>query len=152
MLLLDLKDLSLCKKLDERMSRAVEYLESSQIETLKDGRYAIAGDDIYMVVSSYLTREHDASQFETHQNYIDIQCLVSGEEFIFWNRAEDMCPDGDYNSETDKQNYFDQEGSACLRLRPGIAAVFYPGDAHKACCKVGDTLKSVQKLLVKVKI
>lgn len=152
MLLLDLKDLSLCKKLDERMTRAADYLESIQIETLSDGRYAIAGGDIYMVVSNYLTREHDASQFETHQNYIDIQCLISGEELIFWNRAEDMRFDGDYNPETDKQNYFDQDGSACIRLCPGIAVVFYPGDAHKACCKVGDSLEPVRKLLIKVKI
>lgn len=152
MLLFDLKDLSLCKKLGERMMRAAEYLESIQIDAQSDGRYAIADDDIYMVVSSYLTREPDASQFETHQKYIDIQCLISGEELIFWNRGSDMRPDGDYSPETDKQNYFDQDGAACVRLRPGMAVVFYPDDAHKACCKVGDTLEPVRKLLMKVKI
>ena len=119
---------------------------------MEDGKYSVTGDDIYIVVSIYLTREHNESKYEAHRNYIDIQCLISGEEIIFCNEASRMEVDDAYNSVKDKLNFKDQTGEVSIHLKPGMTAIFYPNDAHKACCKVDGEPKQVRKLLVKIKL
>ncbi|MDN5313530.1 MAG: hypothetical protein PWQ68_2504, partial [Thermoanaerobacteraceae bacterium] len=122
------------------------------LEWIPDGRYNVADDDIYAIVSTYHTREHNKSMFEVHKKYIDIQCMISGEELIFCNESSRLEAHGEYNTANDKLNFNDQTGEVLIHLKPGMAAIFYPNDAHKACCKVNDKTEEVRKLLIKVKI
>jgi len=152
MIIADIKSLSPYKAMSTNMKLAVEYLENVDVESLRDGRYPVAGDDVYIVVSTYTTRQHSESKYEVHHNYIDVQCLLSGEELIFCNEACRLEADGEYNASTDKLNFKDRPGEVSIHLKPGMAAVFYPNDAHKACCMLGDEPSQVRKLLIKVKI
>lgn len=151
MIIADLNSLAPYKRMSKNMEIAIDYLGKIDLSSLEDGKYPVEGDDIYVVVSTYLTREHSESKYEVHRNYIDIQCLINGEELIFCNEACRMEAEGTYNTETDKLNFKDQIGEVSIHLKPGMAAIFYPNDAHKACCKLDDEPKQVRKLLVKVK-
>ncbi len=152
MIIADLKSLTPYKALSRNMELAIDYLGEIDFETMEDGKYPVVGDDIYVVVSTYATREHGESKYEVHRNYIDIQCLISGEELIYCNEFCRMEADGDYNPPNDKQNLKDQTGEVAIHLKPGMAAVFYPNDAHKACCRLRNEPQKVRKLLVKVRL
>lgn len=152
MIIADIHSLAPYKAISKNMQFAIEYLEGIGSQSMEDGKYPVAGDDVYAVVSTYLTRAHSESKYEAHRNYIDIQCLISGEERIFCNEACRMEAEGDYNAVNDKFNFRDQTGAVSIHLKPGMAAIFYPDDAHKACCKLEDEPKQVRKLLVKVKL
>ncbi|AYO31078.1 MAG: hypothetical protein PWR06_113 [Thermoanaerobacteraceae bacterium] len=152
MIVTDIKNLSDFKKLSKNMQIAIDYLEGINPQSMQDGRYNVVDDDIYAIVSTYRTREHNASMFEVHKKYIDIQCMISGEEMIFCNESSRLEAQGEYNTAHDKLNFKDQAGEVLIHLKPGMAAIFYPYDAHKACCKVNDKTEQVRKLLVKVKI
>ncbi|KGK86450.1 YhcH/YjgK/YiaL family protein [Clostridium sp. HMP27] len=152
MIIAGLNSLAPYKAISKNMSLAIEYLERIDLESLEDGKYSIDGDDVYAVVSTYMTREHNESKYENHRNYIDIQCLICGEELVFCNQSYTMERDGDYNTINDKLNFKDKSGEITIHLKPGLASIFYPNDAHKACCKIGDEPKQVRKLLIKVKL
>lgn len=46
----------------------------------------------------------------------------------------------------------DQSGEVTIHMRHGMASVFYPNDAHKACCMIDTEPKQARKLLLKVKL
>ncbi|MHC4320828.1 MAG: YhcH/YjgK/YiaL family protein [Planctomycetota bacterium] len=46
----------------------------------EEKKYEIRGDDIYAIVASYKTR--GPHKFEAHREYVDIQCLLEGQEVI----------------------------------------------------------------------
>lgn len=151
MIVTGLNNLTLYKTMSPNMEIAIEYLERINMQSMEDGKYSVKGDDIYCMVSTYFTRDHDVSKYEIHRNYIDIQCIISGEELVFCSDASRMEADGAYDAEKDKMNLKDQQGEVSILLKPGMAGVFYPNDAHKPCCKIGDDLKQVRKLVIKVK-
>ncbi|MGE4284584.1 MAG: YhcH/YjgK/YiaL family protein [Clostridia bacterium] len=152
MIIADFNSLAPYKAVSKNMQLAIEYLEQIDLQSMEDDKYHVIDDDIFVVVSTYPTRDHNESKYEAHRNYIDIQCLISGEELIFCNQACRMEADGSYNAVNDKLNFKDQEGEVSIHLKPGMAVIFYPNDAHKACCKFDDKPKQVRKLLVKVKL
>ncbi|TCO76872.1 YhcH/YjgK/YiaL family protein [Marinisporobacter balticus] len=152
MIIGDLKNLVPYKAMSNNMKLAIEYLEEIDMTSMVDGKHPVVGDDIFVVMSTYFTREHDESKYEIHHNYIDIQYLIKGEEIIFCNEAHEMEREGDYNPKNDKLNFKDQLGAVSIHMKPGMAAIFYPNDAHKACCKVHNKIQEVRKLLVKVKM
>jgi biofilm protein TabA len=152
MIIAELNSLGYYKSLSKNMKLAIEYLEEVNFQSLEDGKYSIMDNDVYAVVSTYMTREHNASKYEIHHNYIDIQCLISGEELVFWNEAGKLEEDGVYNEVNDKLNFKDMNGEVAINLKSDLAVIFFPNDGHKACCKIGDESKQVRKLLLKVRV
>lgn len=139
------------KSLGKNIHSAINFLESVDMDALEDGRIDVDGEEVYAVVSSYETRDNHISKYEVHREYIDIQTLIEGEEIIFLNDRSIMKPDGQYNHETDKLNLIDSDGEMSLLLKRGRFTIFFPDDAHKACCLVDGRKKNVRKLLLKVK-
>lgn len=152
MIIADSNRLAPFKAISKNIQLAIEHLEEVNTKSIEDGKYYVLGDDIFVVVSSYLTREHNESKYEAHLNYIDIQCLISGEELIFCNEERRMETDGDYNAVSDKINFKDKTGDVSIHMRSGMVAIFFPNDSHKACCMLESGPGNVRKLLIKVRV
>lgn len=152
MIITGLNSLAHYKHLSKNMKTAIEYLEKINFQTIQDGKYEILDKDIYMIISTYNTKENNESKYEAHRKYIDVQCLIEGEELIFCNEASSMKCEGTYKEENDKINFIDRAGDITIHLKPGMVAIFYPSDAHKACCKIGNEPKQVRKLLLKIRL
>lgn len=140
------------KSFSDKMAQAIHFLKTTDFSLIENGKIPIDGDRIYSIISSYQTRPAGQSRYETHRNYIDIQLILEGEENIFFTTSESLVPDGPYQIDFDKQNYLDSKNSSCLHLTPGTVAVFFPHDAHKACCQVHENSSQVRKVLIKVMI
>lgn len=153
MIVTNINSLEYYKSIGERMKLAMEYLKNINTAMLDDGKYNIDSDNIFANVSTYETRKCCESKYEAHRRYIDIQCLIEGEELIYYNDTAFMEADGEYNAEKDKINFKDSKAAASIHLIPGLIAIYYPSDAHKACCRIDDSFSSkVRKLVIKVKI
>lgn len=81
---------------------------------------------------AYLSRARRDCFFETHRLYIDVQCVLSGEEIIEVLPASVLEVEKPYRPEKDVAIYKDAGAGAAERLRlgPGCIAVFFPEDAH----------------------
>lgn len=114
------------------------------------GSYSLRGDDIYMNVMQFATQAADQKKAELHERYIDIQLLLSGEERIQFGIAgsaracEEMHPEEDYQLCREIAN------EQAVTLRPGMFAVFLPGEPHKPGCVV-NVAADIKKVVVKVR-
>lgn len=90
--------------------------------------------------------------YETHHDYIDIQFLISGEEYINSLPLEYLNEIKAYNKAIDAAFYVE----ACIKpqellLGNGYFAILFPQDGHMPQLCV-DKPTSVKKVVVKVKI
>src|SRR5690349_10296377 len=57
----------------ERLAAALRYVQQTDFQSLKPGRYDVRGDEIYALVQHYTPRAKDTAQWEAHRKYYDVQ-------------------------------------------------------------------------------
>lgn len=87
--------------------------------------------------------------FESHREYIDVQCLTEGTEYVEWQDIQYLDLKVEYSKENDYQL---MSGSGSLvKISAGMFYVLLPEDAHKACRHVDKTM-SYRKVVAKVRV
>ncbi|CAM6863417.1 TPA: N-acetylneuraminate anomerase [Escherichia coli] len=114
------------------------------------GRYELQGDNIFMNVMTFNTQSPVEKKAELHEQYIDIQLLLNGEERILFGTAGTARQCEEFHHEDDYQLCSAIENEQAIILKPGMFAVFMPGEPHKSGCVVGEP-DEIKKVVVKVK-
>ncbi|MDK9584019.1 N-acetylneuraminate anomerase [Lelliottia wanjuensis] len=114
------------------------------------GRYELQGDDIFMNVMTFATQPPEQKKAELHEQYIDIQLLLAGEERILYGVAGSARQCEERHVEDDYQLCSAIDGMQRLDLKPGMYAVFMPGEPHKPGCAVKES-EEIKKVVVKVR-
>ncbi|MBB8810926.1 N-acetylneuraminate anomerase [Escherichia coli] len=114
------------------------------------GRYELQGDNIFMNVMTFNTQSPVEKKAELHEQYIDIQLLLNGEERILFGTAGTARQCEEFHHEDDYQLCSAIENEQAIILKPGMFAVFMPGEPHKPGCVVGEP-DEIKKVVVKVK-
>ena len=116
----------------------------------EERRYDLA-DGMYAMVSAYMTKPAEEALFETHQEYIDLQALVAGQEILEWAPANTLRVQEPYEPEKDCA-LFDRlgPGPGRVELQPGTFVALFPNDAHAPGIAMGKTPQAVKKVVVKV--
>lgn len=136
--------------LGPKIAVSFTWLNSFSINT-PDGRYEIAGKDIFALVQSYSTVSAIEKKFESHRDYIDIQYVAAGSEIIYYAPIGILQAASDYRSDEDYQLFKDPTNSTPLQLTEGSFSLFYPQDGHKPGCTNGAT-GWVKKVVMKVRV
>ncbi len=109
---------------------------------METGRYEIEGTDIFALVQEVDTDHVENRRPETHEEYVDIQYLVSGGERIghaFLNSATQVKEDK--RPEKDVIFYENPAGERLITLFPGDYAIFFPTDIHRPGCEYQELMK-----------
>lgn len=134
--------------LNPYFAKAFEYIATIDTQTIAEGRYAIDGDNVFMMVvdNKPLKNRADAA-LEAHDKYIDIQLVVCGAEGFGWKqRALCTAP----RSEMDTQKdiiFYDDAPSTYVTLGAGEFVIFFPEDAHAPLVGEGTVKKCIIKVL-----
>ena len=137
---------------DTAWKAAFDFLKTAAPE-MEDKKYLIQGGDLFAGVNSYQTKPRDAAKLETHQKYVDIQVLLSGEEIIEVFEKQGLTVSAPYNPEKDAEFYqVPAEPCATITLKPGQFAVFFPEDAHMPSVMTRSSPKPVKKVVIKVAV
>jgi len=135
--------------LHKNLKAAFEYLQTQDLEAMEIGTHTI--DDGFKVIVSEkagVTADTACAKFECHNQNIDIQLCIRGNETLGWKpRASCTSPKGDYNEEKDVL-FFNDTPDMYFGLKSGQFAIFFPGDVHAPM--IGEGL--IKKLVVKVRI
>ncbi len=116
----------------------------------EEKKYEIQGDDVYAIIASYNTKE--PHKFESHREYVDIQCLLEGQEFIESTALNGLTVATPYDPDKDVAFYVNTDSRKVFsHLVPGIFIAFFPHDAHMPGVSVGDSPVFVKKVVVKIK-
>ena len=137
--------------LSPRFPAAFEFLEGlgANVET---GRHELDGDNLFALVQAYTTKPAADAQFEAHRRYIDIQCVLSGQETIFWAPLAGLRRVASPYDEKADIIFFPLEPPALpVRVGTGQFAILFPDDAH-APGRVWESPGDVVKVVVKVRV
>ncbi len=133
------------------LARAFDALKDSVLVNGPDGRRDIDGDNIYCLIQRYRSRPPVECKLESHQNYIDVQFVLSGEEVIRHAHRDSLEVSQPYDSAKDRALYVPRDGMSSVWLDAGTFAVFFPHDAHMPCLQA-DGPADVHKVVVKVRV
>lgn len=136
------------KELPPAIMEGLKFLAEADFSQYADGDHHIKGDDMFLKVQSYTTKEENLTP-ESHRRYVDIQFLVSGAEKIGVAPIEDM---KEVVSENVEQDLWLHHGPVeYLTVTGKRFLILWPEDAHAPCVAV-DSPEPIRKCLVKVKI
>jgi biofilm protein TabA len=127
---------------------AFEYLKSVDLEAIEDGKYEVS-EGLKSIVATKIgmTAQESEAKFECHNNNIDIQVCIKGNETFGWKSRNDCkSQKGEYNPEKDVI-FFNDEPSMHFTLNSGEFVIFFPEDVHAPM--IGED--EIKKMVIKVK-
>lgn len=136
------------ENLGERIRKALNYLKETDFSKTDAGKYEIQGNDIFVMVSEYNTKDVSEGRLESHRNYIDVQYVAKGFEQIGYVPLNNQKPDVEYDEENDISFYSGEK--SFTKLEEGMFAIFFPADIHMPGIKLDNPVR-VKKVVVKVK-
>lgn len=145
------------------LEKAFDYLLNFD-ESTPDGRYELEGEALVAMVQTYDTQPAAEKRYESHERYLDVQYIVSGEEILYhtpvgrleisipYSQAKDVMFFADPPAATPEAAANAWENPALL-MRPGDFCVLYPQDGHKpGCTPPGAQPCTVRKIVMKVQV
>ncbi len=133
--------------LNPLFQEAVDFLTSTDLSTLEVGKIELKGKDLVVNVSQTSPKTKEQAKLETHNEFIDIQIPLSGEEVMGYTAGKECLPaDAPYHAEKDI-TFFEGLAQDYITVKPGMFAIFFPQDGHAP----GITPTGVKKIVVKVK-
>lgn len=136
--------------LSERMSLALHYLESVDAGTFKEETVEISGTDVYAMHQLYDTESETGRFYENHNDHIDVQFVLDGDEIIRVTDVRDLSATTDYDPGSDATLYELGDGTD-VKLGAGDFVILYPHDAHVPKLASGSPA-AVKKIVVKVTV
>ncbi|KAA1048055.1 N-acetylneuraminate anomerase [Pseudocitrobacter sp. 73] len=132
------------------LAEALTLALTARPQEKSPGRYELRGDDIFMNVMTFATQPAESKKAELHAQYVDIQLLLSGEERILFGVAGAARQCEEVHADEDYQLCSAIENEQAVTLKPGMFAVFMPGEPHKPGCTVALS-QEIKKTVVKVR-
>jgi biofilm protein TabA len=135
----------------ERWNKAFAFLKDNDLKKIEAKRHDIDGDNLFVSVTEYTTKNPEDAKYEAHRKYIDIQYVIAGKELIGIAplTAKDKVSQ-EYNDAKDIEFMTVKKGTM-MQANPAKFFIFFPEDAHMPNLKDGSN-SAVKKAVVKVKI
>jgi len=135
--------------LSPAIAGGLELLKDPTLAKKEVGKYEIDGENLFLMIQRYPTKDKADALFEAHKNYIDIQAILEGEETIGYATTDDLTVTVPYKP--DVMRLADPQIFTEVELSAGMFALFFPSDAHKPCYKSSGR-SNVVKAVIKVKV
>jgi biofilm protein TabA len=133
----------------KRWDIAFTFIRNGNFEALEAGDYPLDGNDVFVKVSQYDSKDPEEVFYESHNHYTDIHFVVSGREHIGASDLKDASVRTPYDAERDITFYNVSNGRKLL-AEPGIFFIFFPGYGHCPGMSVSGKAP-VKKIVIKVR-
>lgn len=148
MIIDNLNNISLYKNIPSCVVDFIKNLDTN----ISLGKHVLS-DNIYVNVETYCTKQIEDGKFESHNDYIDIQLLLSGSESIYITSVEGLTILTPYDKERDISFYSDPlKGYSFISLNGTNFVMLFPHEAHAPQISPNKSCEEVLKVVVKIKI
>lgn len=136
----------------KNLDRALRLIAENTLSQLPLGSkvLVLGEEDIFVNVSEYEAKKKEAMKLEAHRSYIDIQCILAGNEKVA------LCPLEETTgiiSENESGDIWKYEGPCEWHdLCQGHFLVLFPHEAHGPSVEYGSGDNHVKKALIKVRV
>lgn len=143
-------ELSLYAKLHPDFARAFEDIKKITAANTEAGKYIVEEDKYFYMVQEYEAKLAADAKFEMHEQFIDIQYIIEGEEEIRFDVPENLKPGLPPKGDN---IFFDIETDTCdtAVLSAGEFAVIFPGEPHAPGIRHSEDKKNIRKIVFKIK-
>ncbi|HTE00058.1 MAG TPA: YhcH/YjgK/YiaL family protein [Mucilaginibacter sp.] len=131
----------------EVWDKVFTYLRTTNLDTLKPGKYPIDGDSAFATITDAPSKTFDKSAWESHRKYIDLQYVIKGKETIMVAELATATVTNPYDEKKDIANYT-AEGKSYMAT-PDYFFLFFPDNVHRPNILV-DGYPQVKKLVIKI--
>lgn len=131
------------------LEKGFKFLTEKFSVDMEDGKYEIDGEKCFALVQSYDTVSSDEKRWEAHLEYLDIQYVEEGEEFIEYLPTVDLDEEENLTPDSDLIFFKKKDCTAKFVMKHGDFAIFYPQDGHKPGVTYNNVSK-IKKVVVKV--
>ena len=135
----------------ERWDKAFTFLKTTDLPKLEVKRHDIDGNNLYALVSGYVTKNVEDAKFEKHNKYIDIQYVINGTEQMsiapLKMKKDVLTP---YDEAKDIE-FMTVNQCSSYNATSEKVFIFFPSDIHRPGVKVGENAL-VKKVVIKVKV
>ena len=129
-------------------AKAIEYINTHDLNTLENGRHVLDGDNLFVNIVDGKMRSAEDARLEVHDVYIDVQVPLSkGETFGVKPRVACEKPVGEMNTADDIM-FYDDLIEETLSVEAGEVVTFAPDMAHAPLIGEG----TIHKAIFKVKV
>lgn len=148
-----IENLELYKGFNKNIEKVLAFLKENDIECLKEGRYEIDEDNVFVMVQEYDSSSIEGRTYEAHDKYIDIQLVAEGRELIkYAARLGDEKILKTYPAENDIAMYAVKTTEQDVIIDTGYFALFAPTDLHMPCLQAQEgSPEDVKKFVFKLK-
>jgi biofilm protein TabA len=127
--------------------KAFNFLSKHDLDTIAPGKYPVDGTNVFATVTTDPSKDFDKTQWESHRKYIDLQCVIKGEEKMGKAPFTGLTVTKPYDETKDVANY---SGDGKIYTVPaGTFMIFFPSDAHRPNITPGGN-KVVKKIVIKI--
>ncbi|WP_044411594.1 YhcH/YjgK/YiaL family protein [Thiomicrospira microaerophila] len=129
------------------IDQALNFLSKTpptELDALVLGRRTIS-PILDCIVDEYQTQSSEDKLYEAHQKYIDVQFILSGEEYMGVAPLINQTPAQPYNNEKDFALY--KVSGEMFKVKAGMFVVFFPTDIHLP--SIGTPARQVRKIVMK---
>ncbi|MFA6848984.1 MAG: YhcH/YjgK/YiaL family protein [Selenomonadaceae bacterium] len=138
-------------KYSTTVQKALTFLQNHDFTKMDVGKYPIDGDRVFALVQSYNTRVLADCKPETHKNFLDIQYVVKGNEYMGWCALGPAIEVAEaYDADKDVAFYKELIPESNILLSAGVFAILYPNDVHRPGGAAEGKSSSVIKVVVKI--
>ncbi len=149
MIITNANDIWRYKGISEAMKKAIEYIESGEYKNIPQDktRRPVVEGEVEVIRMGYEPKTEPG--WEAHENWIDIQIMLEGEEKMLYAPLAKMTKEGDYDAKKDFQK-LSGEPTVELSAKAGDFIIFFPEDGH-APNVANKNSTTVDKVVVKVR-
>ncbi len=138
------------KAYPEVIQKMIQYLKENDITKMEPGVYELQGKDLYIQVFDAKTAPVEETRPESHNDYLDVQFLATGEEKLGFTPNTGKYEVDEHIVERDLIFYKSVENEGFIHATPGCISVFFPCDVHRPAVAVNEPM-TVRKAVIKVR-
>ncbi|MBQ8886625.1 MAG: YhcH/YjgK/YiaL family protein [Candidatus Gastranaerophilales bacterium] len=124
-----------------------DFLKTNNLTEMSCGKnIQIRGEEVFFNLDEYETKQ--TQKLEAHKKYIDIQVVITGEEYMGYTNIENTTVSEEYDEKRDVM-FLNGRVDKILATNQNFL-IFYPEDAHMPALSV-TTAQKVKKAIFKIK-
>ena len=132
--------------LNPNFAKAIEFLQTEDLQNLPLGRNEICGDLVFANVVEVKPKSKSEAPIEIHRKYIDVHVPLSGNEIIGYTPLAEL-PFAEFVEADDAALYpVSLPARDYFNVKKGEFAIFFPQDGHAPAI----TDAPLKKIIVKV--
>ena len=132
----------------DRWDMAFQFLKSTNLQELSR-RVDVDGNNVYVLVSTYDSKDKNEVRNEVHKRYVDIQYVAIGEEYMSKMSLSQVGEATTPYSEANDIEYFGYEEGPYFLANQGTFFIFFPDEVHRSQMKINESIP-MKRIVVKI--